>query len=195
MSTGNDSQPRSAGSQAGRVVDGAGSWEDALRAGQREEGNAGSVDAELAVVHLLRHAAQPHGLAEGRLDAIWADVDPAGAGAPVSADGASAEPWWKRPWSWIGGTAVAAAAAAVVLVVVIPKGPAPEGDPEVATAASPTRATQAELIEQQFALLAPGARKQVIAEVDESRDTLRGDLLADAVAAAGQSADSVGGAP
>lgn len=193
MSTGN-SNDRHDG-----VLDSDGGWEDALRAGQSEEGHAGSVEPELAVIHLLRHARAPEPLADARLDALWSaiDVGDLGDAAEGQAD-AGGQPWWKRPWSWLGGTALAAAAAAVVLVIVIPRdqGAGEGGGDSVAHNVQPDRpealATQAQLIEQQFAILAPAAREQADREVEGERDTLRGRLLADAAAAA----DGIeGGAP
>ena len=200
MSTGN-SNDRHDG-----VLDSDGGWEDALSAGQSEEGHAGSVEPELAVIHLLRHARAPEPLADARLDAVWSAIDLGEASDARTAD-AGAEPWWKRPWSWLGGTALAAAAAAVVLVIVIPREQGGEGGGDsVAQNVQPDRpdrpdqpealATQAQLIEQQFAILAPAAREQAEREVEGERDTLRGRLLADAAAAAdGTDGKVEGGAP
>lgn len=188
MSTRDDSRLPDEPTQPGAVIDSAGAWEDALRAGQAEEGRAGSVDAELAVVHLLRHARAPEGMATPRLDAVWRGLDEA-----IAEDGArdsSAMPWWKRPWSWVGGSALAAAAAAVVLIVVLPGESGPQTQP-VAQRQTP-RVGPAATIEKQFALLAPRARQAAAREVDTSRDALRGRLLSDAVAAADA---TEGGAP
>jgi|GEM_PF-1554721 len=195
---------RNSNDQHDGVLDSEGGWEDALRAGQSEEGHAGSVEPELAVVHLLRHARAPEPLADARLDAIWSAVD-LGETADAREDGQGTEPWWKRPWSWLGGTALAAAAAAVVLVIVIPNeqgGGQGESGGEIAQNVSPNKpeaiATQAQLIEQQFAILAPAAREQAEREVEGERDALRGRLLADAAAAADPAGDEgkvEGGAP
>ncbi len=166
-------------------------WEVALRAGQEAEGLAGSVEDELAVVHLLRHARAPEGLAEARLDAVWADID-------AELEASAPRPWWRRRWTWIGGTAFAAAAAAAVLVIVIPNAgqtPSPpvaagddgEQQPQVAVAAG-----QAAALERQFQILAPGARRRVEQEVDDDRGQLRERLIAQARAAGG---GSMGGAP
>ena len=172
-------------------------WEVALRAGQEAEGLAGSVEDELAVVHLLRHARAPEGLAEARLDAVWADID-----AELAAEAPA--PWWRRPWTWIGATAFATAAAAAVLVIVIPNAgqtPPPTvaaggdggSEPELASAAG-----QAAALERQFQILAPGARRRVEREVDDDRTQLREQLLAQARAAGDASKGSkgsMGGAP
>ncbi len=153
-------------------------WEEALRRGQRAEGELGSVEAELAIVHLLRHARAPEPLHPSALDRIWADVDRE----------VTPLPWWRRHFGW-GGTAVAALAAAAILVVIWPESPADDGaetGPEIAEASSPAAA-----LEQQFALLAPGARDDLAREIDARRTDLRHALLARVTTPE----DSAGGAP
>lgn len=177
------------------------SWEDTLRSGQEAEGEKGSVEPELAVIHLLRHAREPEGLADDRLDAVWGDMQPTVAPAP----------WWKKPWMiW---APVAAAAAVTLFVIVKP----PEEAPEVAVATESARADDraeaappaaapasegeaapgdgaasemarsgnAALLEKQFALLEPGARAEIDTNVESQRGSLRYGLI-DAAKGGGQ---------
>lgn len=156
-------------------------WEDELRAGMEAEGEAGSVEPELAVLRMLLHARKPAELAAAREDAIWSAID--GAITPV--------PWWKRlPIIWI---APAAAAAAAVLVVVLVQ-PKPQPSTDAPTIATTDRKAMAEQLEGQFELLAPNARANVARKVDASRSNMRGQLIAMAQAKDGDGG-SHGGAP
>jgi hypothetical protein len=149
-------------------------WEDELRAAQAAEGEAGSVDAELAVIHLLRHARAPEPLAAADLDRLWTgEIAPAI--APL--------PWWRRRWLW--GVVPAAATAALMIIVL-------RDDPEgslVATSASPPASealiaaagpppSPARALEQQFAQLEGDARRELGADVDRGRGVMRSQLLA-----------------
>ncbi|MCB9700403.1 MAG: hypothetical protein H6711_00770 [Myxococcales bacterium] len=86
-------------------------WEDELRAGQEQEGEAGSVDAELAVLHLLRHVREPEAIAAPDLDALWRSIEPAI--TPLR--------WYQRAWFFWGASAVVGATA-VLLVLRTPGG-------------------------------------------------------------------------
>ncbi|MCA9716509.1 MAG: hypothetical protein H6713_08560 [Myxococcales bacterium] len=165
----NDSAPDSQ-TREGGVLDP--SWEQALRAGQEADGGAGSVEGELAVLHLLRHVRAPEHLPEAALEELWRDVD--GAITPT--------PWWRRSWL-LWGAPVAVAAAALVIVL-RPGGevtsPLPDTGPAVAMSVT---------LEQQFAMLEPEARGALARTVDDRRGALRGQLLASAAAAADTESD------
>jgi hypothetical protein len=183
MSSG-DSRQR--GEKGTDVLDPA--WEDALRAGQAEEGLSGSVEPELAIVHLFRHARAPEPLDDARFDRAWGSIE-------GELDRAAPVPWWKRPWTLVGGTAAVAAAAAVVLVVVLPKASGPDtgGGPIAELGAeSGELGGQADALERQFQILAPGARDRVAVAVDQGRGKMRDDLLAMALKSGG---GTLGGAP
>ncbi len=148
-------------------------WEDALRAGQAEEGEAGSVDAELAVIHLLRHARAPEPLDPAALDRLWsAEIAPA----------ISPLPWWRRRWMW--GVVPAAATAALLIVVLR------DGADETTLARSSPATTASEgliadasvsparALAQQFATLEHDARRDLGENVDRGRGVMRSQLLA-----------------
>lgn len=169
-------------------------WEVVLRAGQRAEGEQGSVEDELAVIHLLRHARAPEPLDGAAFDRAWAGIETE---IEVEAGSSGWRAWLRRPWVW-GGSAALAAAAAAVLVVVW-SGPAPGPDPSGAgTRIAKTTPEGGEIggmaatIEAQFAMLEPGARAAVERSVDQGRDDLRGALVAAAIRADGR---TMGGAP
>lgn len=170
------------------------SWEVALRSGQEAEGEHGSVEDELAVIHLLRHARAPQPLDDAALDRLWGDVD--GSLKEAAASGGW-RAWLRRPWLLGGSAALAATAAAVLVLVWSGPGPGPQPDPGSQLAGTnvppPTRAADmAATIEAQFAMLEPGARAEVERSVDEGRSSLRGELLASALRADGR---TMGGAP
>lgn len=147
-------------------------WEDALRAGQAEDGGAGSVDAELAVIHLFRHARAVEPLAPAALDNLWArEIAPRI--TPV--------PWWRRRWLW--GVVPVAATAALLVVVLRNDSDQPGADraaaaPTLIAAAKPTSTSSA--LEQQFAQLEGDARRELGGNVDRGRGVLRSQLLAQA---------------
>ncbi len=153
-------------------------WEDALRAGQTEDGGAGSVDAELGVIHLLRHLRAPEPLAPADLERLWSSE---------IAPQISPVPWWRRRWLF-GVVPVAATAA---LLVVVLRDPAQDTtrtastnhDGLVAAAAAPS---SARALERQFAQLEGDARRQIGVRVDDGRGVMRSQLLAMATRAGDQ---------
>lgn len=140
-------------------------WEDELRRGQEAEGETGSVEAELAIVHLLRHARAPEPLTPTELDKLWASG---------LAPALTPTPWWRKRWLW--GALPAVAAAAVVMVVI--RGPDSAPAPELAAASAPAGPSTSQLLAQQFAQLEADARRDLDAQVDDDRGALRHDLLA-----------------
>ncbi|HVH98364.1 MAG TPA: hypothetical protein VM869_06630 [Enhygromyxa sp.] len=144
-------------------------WEETLRRGQEAEGENGSVEAELAFVHLLRHAREPEALAPEQLDAIWSAIEAEVAPAGV--------PWWRKAWVW--WSAPALAAAAVLMVVVLGPG---KDDATVALQESKQSEKQDERAEQQNAAPAPapaaidGARgggEPLAAEAELAEESLK----------------------
>lgn len=162
-------------------------WEDELVAGQMVEGESGGLDADLAMIHLLRHAREPEQLSQGALDGIWSDVR--AEVTPVA--------WWKRKW-WIAAVPAFAGAAALLVVIVSPGDdetvaqgdPVEEtgggveqpetdsgGEPDEGPVRIASRSAQAELIEKQFAALAADGRAEVAGSVDQGRNLVRSALV------------------
>ena len=150
-------------------------WEAELRRGQAADGGQGSVDAELAMIHLLRHARAPEQLDDATLDGVWSDVH----------DEIRPRAWWRRPLVLWGGPALAAAAALVVVLA------PPRQDPDADLVADGA-AGMGVVLQAQFETLEPAARARVARAVDGSRGRLRGELLARAT---GSDSGSQGGAP
>lgn len=163
MSSNAENMSEAEPSRPGSVLDSA--WEDALRTGQTEDGGAGSVEAELAVVHLLRHARAVEPLAPADLDRLWREGV-----APVI----TPVPWWRRRWLW--GLAPVAATAALLVVVL--RGDDPGQAPQMA---STTQASPARALALQFTQLEADARRDLDTRVDQGRGTLRAELLRAAV--------------
>jgi hypothetical protein len=165
-------------------------WEVALRSGQAAEGEQGSVEDELAVIHLLRHARAPQPLDDAALDRVLGQVEQAS--RPV---GGGWRAWLRQPWL-LGGAVAAAAAAVLVVVVSDPGGkPTPDQGGQVAGRDPVPEADAGALaatIEAQFAMLEPGARAEVARSIDAGRSSLRGELVAEAIRADGR---TQGGAP
>lgn len=161
-------------------------WEDELRAGQEAEGEQGSVEAELAVVHLFRHAAGPETLEPDAVDAVWSDV----ASQIESESGFT--PWWRRIFDWRVGVGVAVAAAAAAVLVLAPgQATEPDDAPEPIAQAGGAEGMSVTL-QAQFDMLAPGARHAIDERVDEGRGAVRQQLLASLESAAD---GTIGGAP
>ena len=161
-------------------------WEDELRAGQEADGGQGSVEAELAIVHLFRHAAGPETLEPEAVDAIWAEVS----GGIEAESGFT--PWWRRVLDWRIGLGVAVAAAAALVLVIA-------ADPGQQTATTVDPVAQREgaeglsiTLQAQFDLLAPQARAEIEAEVDDGRGVVRQALVASLES---KPEGTVGGAP
>ncbi len=181
-------------------------WEDELRAGQEQDGGAGSVDEELAALHLLRHLREPEALSPDDLEGIWRSMEPQ----------LRPKPWWQRAWFFVGAPALAGGAALLLVLATPPSETVHEG-PRIAAGSAPTSTStptqtqtqtptptstprsrpsttaarsaaspdaaltasaSALLLEQHFAVLEPGARRELAGRVDVRRAQARGDLLA-----------------
>lgn len=92
------------------------SWELELERGRdadEEAPNAGSIEPELAMLHLLRHAREPESLSELELDGMWSDISAVVAPAKKS--------WFERVGAafsgqWARWLLPVAGAAVVVLI-------------------------------------------------------------------------------
>lgn len=156
-------------------------WEEALRAGQEEAGHAGSLEDELAVVQLFRHARAPETLGDEAVEGIWSDLDRE----------LSPVPWWRRRPVWLG-TGLAAAAAAVALVLVWPERTSTDAQTDAGrVATSEDLDALGQTLEEQFALLEPMGREALSSSVEDTRRDLRSDLIA----MAKRDSTSAGGAP
>jgi len=138
-------------------------WEAELRAGLEAEGGEGSVEPELEIARLLVHAARVETFDDAAAAKLWTDIE----------RGIAPVPFWRRRWFTVSAPAALAAAAAVILVLAIGKSPKPGAEGGVASSA--------DLLEQQFELLAPAARSEVTRTVEAERAELRGDLVALAI--------------
>ncbi len=148
-------------------------WEDALRAGQEADAGRGSVDAELAVVHLFRHAAGPEALEADAVDAVWSEVS-----AQIEAESGFV-PWWRRMLDWRVGVGLAVGvAAAAVLVIASRPNPAPQPDPGAVAQLDGASAGMSDTLSAQFEMLAPTARRAIDVEVDDGRSAVRRQMLA-----------------
>jgi len=162
-------------------------WEQELVMGQEAAGEAGDLEADLAMLHLLRHARDPEPLGEDALGDVLAQVRAAGAQA--------AAPWWRH--SLIRWVAVPACAGLAVVLIVRPG----EGDRATVAAVAiderggdalsdrqeafaeatvPARrgSSPAKPYETQFAALEGSARESLRDAVFASRSLARHDWLA-----------------
>ncbi len=161
-------------------------WEDALRAGQESEGGQGSVEAELAVVHLFRHATGPEALEPEAARAVWSEV-----AQQLEAE-SGFTPWWRRVLDWRVGVGVAvAAAAAAVVVIASGADPLPADSPDsVAQLGGAGSQGMPLTLQAQFDMLAPQARDEITSALDEGRGAVREDLLASV-----RPSSTIGGTP
>jgi hypothetical protein len=168
------------------VIDDA--WEQELTAGQEAAGEHGDLEADLAMLHLLRHARAPEVLGDEALEEVLEQLKEASAPASTA--------WWRRRLvRWV---AVPACAGLAVVLFVRPgaedretvatssaqaERAAKEAAPlagSATTAAAPARrrATAAKPYEQQFAALERDARASLRDAVVKSRSRARHEWLA-----------------
>lgn len=154
------------------VIDDA--WEQELTAGQEAVGEHGDLEADLAMLHLLRHARAPEVLGDEALEEVLEQLKEASAPASTA--------WWRR--GLVRWVAVPACAGLAVVLFVRPKAEdratvvtnsvqaeraAKEGAPLAGAAAKP--------YELQFAALEGDARASLRDAVVVSRSQARHDWL------------------
>jgi hypothetical protein len=144
-------------------------WEDELRRGQAAADERGSVDAELGIVHLLRHSVADEPVSEARLREVWRRIDVEVGGSPASP---------RRLWAWLALPALALSGVALALQV-------GRSGPPAAPPESAKVERRGEDVERQFALLEAAARGALSRRIDDERMALRRRLLAEATSAAG----------
>lgn len=188
-------------------------WERVLAKGQEASGEHGDLDADLAALHLLRHARAPSTLSKDALDSVWREVASALPGAT---------PWWRRSWIRWAALPTCAVAAALVFVVLPEQGGAPTvavsesaapaavttvrndapmdgavagrgAGPGTPSGAASAEANARPLHEVQFAALSAGARAELRASVAASRAGARHAWLRSMGATGEDDASSRGG--
>lgn len=140
------------------------SWEQQLQAGQEGDQQVGSIEPELAVLHLLRHARMPESLSEQALAQTWANI----------AEHITPIPWWRRR-AWLAWSAPVAVCGLVAVILLRQPEDGEQRDPLT----SPTESlTSFAMLEQQFMELQPEARRNLNSQIEDGRTQLRSELLA-----------------
>lgn len=159
------------------VVDAA--WEQALLRGRDEDAGeavGGSLEAELATLHLLRHVREPEAMSAAQLDATWADIDLAITPAKV--------PFWRAAWfKWLMPVGAAAAVAFIFVRGPGVGGDASEGSGEIAraeTASAPGAQRNGDDAKAADAPAAAVAQDLEEAEVEELEEGLAAAAAKDA---------------